>query len=450
MSEKKVLLIDDDESLRRVVEVFLQDFGIRVTTAPNGEKGLELFAQDPVPLVITDIQMEGTSGIEVLKKIKADFPETMVILITAFGTVETAVSAMKLGAFDYLTKPFSRDQLKLAVEKAFTFFDLQEENSILRARLSVESFPSIIAHSSQMRSVIGMARRVASSEATVLLLGESGTGKEVVARAIHQASERKRGAFVAVNCAAIPGELLESELFGHLRGAFTGAVRDRKGKFELADGGTILLDEVGELPMELQPKLLRVLQEREMEPVGGRLRKVDVRVIAATNRDLEESISRGKFREDLYYRLAVIPIHLPALRSRREDIAPLVEFFLKKHKNGTDFKVSERAMNCLVAYDWPGNVRELENAVERMLVLARSERVEEWDLPARIRTNQKSSGRRVLTLPESGYSLESLEKEAILEALLRNNWNQTQAASFLRVPRHVLAYRVEKYGIRKQ
>ena len=239
-------------------------------------------------------------------------------------------------------------------------------------------------------------------------------------------------------------------MFGHVRGAFTGAVRDRKGKFELADGGTILLDEIGELPMELQPKLLRVLQEREMEPVGGRLRKVDVRMIAATNRDLEESIAQGKFREDLYYRLAVIPIHLPALRSRREDIAPLVEFFLKKHKNGTDFTVSEQAMKCLVAYDWPGNVRELENAVERMLVLARSGQLEEWDLPARIRTNQKASSRRVLTLPDSGYSLETLEKEAILEALLRNNWNQTQAANFLRVPRHVLAYRVEKYGIRKQ
>lgn len=449
MPGKKVLLIDDDESLRRVVEVFLQDFGIHVTSAPTGARGLELFAHDPVPLVITDIQMEGTSGLDVLKQIKVEFPNTLVIIITAFGTVETAVKAMKLGAFDYLTKPFSRDQLKIAVEKAFTFLELQEENSLLRARLSVESFPSIIAYSTQMRSVIAMARRVAASEATVLLLGESGTGKEVVARAIHQASERKRGAFVAVNCAAIPGELLESELFGHLRGAFTGAVNDRKGKFELAEGGTILLDEVGELPMELQPKLLRVLQEREMEPVGGRLRKVNVRVIAATNRELEDSIAQGRFREDLYYRLAVIPIHLPPLRTRREDIAPLVEFFLKKHKNGTEMKVSEQAMRCLVGYDWPGNVRELENAVERMLVLARSEQVEEWELPARIRSNQKVASRRVLSLPEGGYSLETLEKEAIVEALLRNNWNQTQAANFLRVPRHVLAYRVEKYGIRK-
>lgn len=449
MSEKTALVIDDDDSLRRVVEFFLQESGIRVSSASCGKKGLQIFAREAPPLVITDIQMEGSCGLEVLQRIKADRPETMVVVITAFATVETAVRAMKMGAFDYLTKPFSRDQLKLVVEKAFAFLALREENSLLRARLSAESLPSIIAHSTKMTSVIGMARRVAASEATVLLLGESGTGKEVVARAIHQASERRSGAFVAVNCAAIPGELLESELFGHLRGAFTGAVRDRKGKFELAEGGTILLDEVGELPMELQPKLLRVLQEREMEPVGGSPRKVNVRVVAATNRDLEEAIAQGKFREDLYYRLAVIPIHLPALRARREDIPPLVDFFLKKHGNGAEIKVSDQALKRLVAYDWPGNVRELENAVERMLVLARSEQLEESDLPARIRANQQRAGRGVLSLPDTGYSLEALEKEAILEALLRNNWNQTQAAAFLQIPRHVLAYRMGKFCIRK-
>jgi DNA-binding NtrC family response regulator len=287
-----VLLIDDDDSLRRVMEYTLHEAGYRVVTASHGEQGLQLFSQEEPAVVVTDIQMPGLTGYEVLKAIKETRSATLVIVITAFGTVEKAVEAMKLGAYDYLTKPFSRDELRLVVDKAFSFRGLQEENVRLREQLSDRvDFSHLIGISDEMRQVFDIVRRVAPSEATVMITGESGTGKELVARALHFGGERRDGPFVPVNCAAIPAELLESELFGHVKGAFTGAIKDRRGKFELADGGTLFLDEVGELPVELQPKLLRALQEREIEPVGGILRKIDVRVVAATNRDLEVAMS---------------------------------------------------------------------------------------------------------------------------------------------------------------
>jgi two-component system NtrC family response regulator len=450
MTPQAVLIIDDDASLRRVIEFTLHEAGYRVLTAADGAEGLRLFALEKPPVVITDIQMPTLSGYEVLKKIKADSPGTLVIVITAFGSVERAVEAMKLGAYDYLTKPFSRDELRLVVAKALSFSGLQEENVRLREELSARvDFAHLVGISDEMQQVFDMVRRVAATEATVLISGESGTGKELIARAIHNGSERREGAFVAVNCAAIPAELLESELFGHLKGSFTGAVKDRKGKFELADGGTLFLDEVGELPVELQPKLLRALQEREIEPVGGTPRRIDVRVVAATNRDLEAAMGEGTFREDLYYRLAVIPVHLPALRQRRSDIPLLVRHFLQKHGGGAAVTVDAAALAALTAYDWPGNVRELENAVERMLILRRGEVIGEGDLPPKVRGEGKPASGGVLNLPAEGYPLEELEKEAVLEALRRNGWNQTKAAAFLRIPRHILLYRMEKFGIKR-
>ena len=453
MPRPTILLIDDDQSLRRVTEFTLHEAGYRVLTAADGGEGLRLFAQENPALVITDIQMPGLSGYEVLKKIKEQSPTALVIVITAYGTVEKAVEAMKLGAYDYLTKPFSRDELTLTVGKALAYDGLREENRKLREELSDKAdFSRLVGISESMREVFALVRKVAASEATVLIGGESGTGKELVARAIHSGSERQGGPFVAVNCAAIPRDLLESELFGHTRGAFTGAIKERKGKFEQAEGGTLFLDEVGDLPLDLQPKLLRALQEREIEPVGGTARKIDVRLVAATNRDLEAALGEGSFREDLYYRLAVIPLHLPPLRERRDDIPLLVRHFLDKHGKNPPVVCSEAALEALADYDWPGNVRELENAVERMLILRRGAGIELDDLPPKIRRPRPSAAvpvAGVLNLPEEGYPLEELEKEAVLEALRRNDWNQTRAAAFLRIPRHTLLYRMEKYEIRK-
>jgi two-component system NtrC family response regulator len=292
-----------------------------------------------------------------------------------------------------------------------------------------------------------MVRRVANTEATVLITGESGTGKELVAKSIHSLSARKDAPFIAINCAAIPRDLLESELFGHAKGAFTGAIRDKKGKFQMADGGTVFLDEVGELPLELQPKLLRSLQERVVEPVGGASsEKLDVRIVAATNIDLEEAIARGIFREDLYYRLSVIPIHLQPLRGRREDIPLLIRHFAKKHGNG-EVLFGDDVMAVLVNYPWPGNVRELENTVERLMILRQGDQIILDDLPEKLRGLSPPQKGQLINLPDDGYPLEELEREIVMEALVRNDWNQSSAARFLRVPRHVLIYRMEKYGI---
>lgn len=446
---EQVLIIEDDISLRRVLEFTLTEAGCLVRTAVSGEEGLEHFRRQPVPVVVTDIQMPGLSGYDVLKTIKAQAPETLVIVITAYGTVEKAVEAMKLGAHDYLAKPFSRDELRMVVKKAFSFVSLKKENDRLKEELASKvDFDHIIGISDEMQQVFDVICRVAVTEATVLIGGESGTGKELVARAIHNGSDRRSAPFVPVNCAAIPKDLLESELFGHVKGAFTGAVKDRKGKFEQADGGTLFLDEVGELPLELQPKLLRALQEMEIEPVGGSSLKVDVRVVTATNKDLEQEVVEGRFREDLYYRLAVVPVQLPPLRRRPGDIPLLVAHFLQKQA-GSAVKISDAALERLSSYEWPGNVRELQNVVERMLILRREETLDVADLPPKISQGGRGHSGTILNLPDEGYALEDLEKEAVLEALQRNDWVQTKAAKFLRIPRHTLIYRMEKYGIRK-
>jgi two-component system NtrC family response regulator len=449
-ASRKVLLIDDDASLRRVTEYSLHSAGFQVLSAVDGKQGLASFKADHPQVVITDIQMPGVSGYEVLQQIKAERPETVVIVITAYSSVEKAVDAMKQGAYDYLAKPFSRDELVMVVEKAFNLLGLQEENQRLRDELEHQvDFSHMVGISDGMRSVFDVVRRVAPTEAGVLITGESGTGKELIAKAIHQGGGRSKEPFIAINCAAIPANLLESELFGHVRGAFTDAVRDRTGKFEQADGGTLFLDEVGEMPMELQPKLLRVLQEMEVEPVGGTARSVDVRIIAATNQDVELAIEEGRFREDLYYRLSIIPIELPPLRERPEDIPLLIEHFLKRYSAATPITVSAAAFECLKAYPWPGNVRELQNAVERLVVLNHGEVIEPEHLPAKFCAPPSSSRSRVVELPPEGYSLEALEREVVVQALERNDWNQTRAADFLQVPRHTLIYRMEKYEIKK-
>ena len=444
----KILVIDDDSSLRRVLEYNLQQEGYLVYTAPDGETGLQLFVEREPALVITDLKMPGIDGFQVLAAIKERSPSTAVIVLTAFGAIETAVEAMKLGAFTYLTKPFNRDELKITVRKGLQLQGLTEENRLLKEELSGRAdFNSIVGTSRAMESVFSVVRKVADTEATVLITGESGTGKELVARAVHSGSSRRSGPFIAVNCAAIPKDLLESELFGHVKGAFTGAIRDKEGKFQLADGGTIFLDEVGDLPIELQPKLLRVLQERVVEQVGGTaLQKIDVRIVAATNADLEKWIADGRFREDLYYRLSVIPIKLPPLRERQDDIPLLVRYFCAKFgAPGVTF--SKQAVERLQSYGWPGNVRELENTVERLLIMREGDQIGAEELPEKIAPVAAQTAEGVLRLPPEGYPLEQLEMEAVLEALNRCDWNQTAAARFLRIPRHTLIYRMEKYNI---
>jgi len=443
----KILVIDDDNSLRRVLEYNLQEEGYEVQTASSGEEGLYWFGQSQPGLVITDMKMSGMDGLMVLKSIKERSPETLVIIITAFGTVDVAVEAMKAGALDYITKPFNRDELRLTVKKALQFSGLAEENKRLKNELSDKAdYRTIVGSSKEMEKVFDVIRKVSDTEASILIAGESGTGKELVARSIHANSSRKNAPFVAINCAAIPRDLLESELFGHVKGAFTGAVRDKTGKFQLADGGTLFLDEVGDLPVELQPKLLRALQEREVEPVGGtKAEKLDVRVLSATNLDVDKATADGTFREDLYYRLSVIPIHLPPLRDRRKDIPVLIRHFCSKH-GGEKLSFDQDALETLVRYPWPGNVRELENTVERLLIMRDSNVISLKDLPDKFLVNGAPAS-AVVKLPDEGCSLEQLEREVVVAALERNSWNQTAAARFLRIPRHTLVYRIEKYSI---
>lgn len=446
----KILIIDDDNSLRRVLEYNLQEEGYEVHAASSGEEGLYWFGQTKPDLVITDMKMTGMDGLMVLKSIKERSPETLVMIITAFGTVDVAVEAMKNGAYDYITKPFNRDELKLTVKKALQFNGLNEENKRLKSELTDKAdFRTIVGSSKEMEKVFDVIRKVADTEAAILIAGESGTGKELVARSIHVNSSRRDAPFVAINCAAIPRDLLESELFGHVKGSFTGAVKDKAGKFQLAEGGTLFLDEVGELPLELQPKLLRALQEKEVEAVGGTTtQKLDVRVVSATNLDIDKAISVGTFREDLYYRLGVIPIHLPPLRERRKDIPLLIRYFCSKH--GSDKVTFDKdALHTLVMYPWPGNVRELENTVERLLIMRNGDVIGIDELPEKFLENGVS-GSAVIKLPDEGYSLEQLEREVVVQALERNHWNQTAAARFLRIPRHTLIYRLEKYGIEVQ
>lgn len=453
-SDKSVLIVDDDDSLRRVLEYNLREDGYRVVTAADGAEGLRTFQSASVDLVLTDVRMPDMDGLDLLTRLKAIQPDLAVIVLTAHGTIDAAVEAMKLGAFDYLTKPFNRDQLKSAVRKALDVAALTTENRQLRQVVAERfSFASMIAGSRAMRAVTDTASRVAQGDTTVLLEGESGTGKELLAKAIHFHSPRSRGPFVTINCGAIPEHLLESELFGHRRGSFTGAVADRKGKFEGADGGTIFLDEIGELPVHLQVKILRVLQEHEIDKVGeSRAMKVDVRVIAATNRDLDKMIADGTFRDDLYYRLAVVSIRMPPLRERTDDIPLLVDHFLRKHADRLGRarpSVAKDVYATLNRYGWPGNIRELENVIERALVLDTDGVLGLEDLPDRLRARDQPYGKVRLELPDEGVSLEEVERELLVAALEKHGWNQTRAAAFVRITRSTLLYRMQKYNIER-
>lgn len=445
-----ILLIDDDQSLRRVIEYSLVEKGYYVRTAAGGEEGFALYEKEPFDAVITDITMPGMSGMEVLTKFRQADPGLPVIMITAYGTIESAVEAMKQGAVDYITKPFNREELHISLDRAIKMRRLERENVQLRAEvIDRYRFDSILGSSERVREVLDLAGRVAPSEATVLITGESGTGKELLAKGIHYNSTRATGAFVAVNCAAIPENLMESELFGHMKGSFTGAFRDKEGKFELADGGTLFLDEIGDLRIDLQAKILRALQERTVDRVGGvKPIPVDVRVIASTNRDLERAVKEGTFRDDLYYRLSVVILHMPPLRERKDDIPLLAEHFLKKFTKGGTVTLEPEALSLLQAYGWPGNVRELENVIERASVLKRGNSVMVADLPEKLTRTGGSAEDIILNLPDDGISLEELEKTLIIKALERQKGNQTRAAEYLRITRPTLIYRMEKFGLK--
>ena len=455
MSRKRILIVDDDDSLRWVTQAQLQQTGYDVDAAADGNGALECIRQAPPDLVITDLKMPGMSGLELLRKIRTDYPEILVIMVTAFGTVENAVEAMKAGAYDYITKPVNMDELHLIVSRGLEHLDLQEEVRVLRSSLDKKyGFETILGQSKSLLYVLDMASRAAQASSTVLIRGETGTGKELLAKAIHFNSRRKDRPFVVINSGAIPKDLLESELFGHVKGSFTGALANQKGKVELADGGTLFLDEIGEMPLELQVKLLRLIQQGEIEKLGvPGVTRVDVRIIAATHRDLQAMVEDAAFREDLYYRLAVIPLELPPLRQRAEDIPELVQnFFLKaKEKQGRpDLVLPTRLLPYFGGYTWPGNVRELENIIERIVVLARGDEITLNDLPDFLRRERPAVEALHLDLPAHGISLETVEKELIVRALDKFNGNQTHAAQYLDISRKTLIYRMEKFGLRKE
>jgi two-component system NtrC family response regulator len=448
----RVLLVDDDASLRRVVEYQLGEAGHQVRSLATGEEAVEALREGPFDLILTDLRMPGLDGIGLLERARVLCPEGVVIVITAHGDVATAVRAMQLGALDFLEKPFTRERLLVAVRKAAELRRLRDENRRLRALVQEQgAFESIIGSSPALQAALADLKLAASSDATVLILGESGTGKELAARALHLNSPRREGPFVVVNCASIPESLIESELFGHRKGAFTGATEERRGKFEIASGGTIFLDEIGELPIGLQPRLLRVLQEGEVDKVGeNQPIRVDVRVVASTHQDLEARVREGTFREDLWYRLNVVPLRLPPLRERAEDLPVLVEHFLLKHakRHGRPVpRVAPEVIDRLQRHAWPGNVRELENLLERLVVLARSDALAEADLPASMRGEGPSYGGLRVEIPASGIVLEEVERGLLREALRRSGGNQSQAARLLGISRQTLIYRIKKFGL---
>ncbi len=452
MANALILVVDDDASQRRLLEFWLKEEGYEVATAADGKTGLEIFESKSPALVISEIRMPGLSGLDLLGRIKALSPDTPVILITAFGTVADAVDAMKFGAADYVLKPVSPDELKMNVQRALEHQRLVDENRYLRDFADTAfRFENIVGASKKMRDVFDISLQVARRESTVLLTGESGTGKELLAKAIHQNSLRASKPFITINCGAIPENLIESELFGHRKGSFTGALADHTGKFETANQGTVFLDEIGELPTNLQVRLLRVIQEREIDKIGfPKPIPINVRIIAATNRDLRARIDDGQFREDLFYRLSVVAIELPPLRERRDDIPLLLQHFLRKHCERYGLAIpslTDEAVDLLTRYAWPGNVRELENVIERSVVLGQSNIIHSEHLPPQVRQAKSRVSTISLKLPDEGIDLEEIEKEILVQALERHDWNQTRAAKYLNISRKTLIYRMEKFGL---
>lgn len=453
-TDKTILLVDDDPSLRRVLTHHLSEAGYRVLTAVNGKAGLDTFTEEQVDMVITDIQMPEMSGLELLRRISVISPDVVVLVITAYGSIETAVEAMKLGAYDYITKPFNREELLLNVAKGLQYTALVRENRSLKQFIESRfSLDNMIGSSSAMRRVYALVEKVARTDLAVLITGESGTGKELIAKAIHQNSARRDGPFVVINCGAIPEGLLESELFGHRKGSFTGAYTDARGKLEAADKGTVLLDEIGDLPLTLQVKLLRVLETSEFTRVGETTtRRVDVRFLAATNRDLSKMAADGRFREDLFFRLKVVPVHLPPLRERREDIPLLADYFLKEvaqRYQRPALHFEKEVFRYFQTYSWPGNVRELKHTVERLAVIAEGDAVSINDLPENLTATTGHAANVLIQLPDDGIDLEEVEREILRQALDKHEWNQTRASQYLNITRSALIYRMQKFGLQR-
>lgn len=459
MRNESILVIDDAPEIRFSMSEVLKREGFSVDVACDGQKAIEKLENNYFDVVITDLAMPKKNGMDVLCFLKEHSPETICIIITGFGTIQGAVEAMRQGAFDYLTKPVKLEKVIVVIDKALEVRELKRENQSLRQELQyIHGFDRIVGVSKAMQEVFELVEKVAGTDSTVLITGESGTGKELIAHALHYNSKRKDRPFIPLNCAAIPEELLESELFGHEKGAFTHAINTRIGRFELANKGTIFLDEIGDMSPVLQVKLLRFLQERQFERVGGvKTIHVDVRIIAATNIDLEQAFHKGSFRDDLYYRLNVIPIHILPLKERPEDIPLLIQHFLLKFCSDKRTRVEgieKDAIRCLVAYDWPGNVRELENIIERMVILANGPMITVRDIPNSI---LKSAGQlpvansSMATLPEDGLSLNFavglLEKTLILQALDRTGWVKNQAAKLLKMNRTTLIEKMKKQNL---
>ena len=440
----KILIVDDQSSVRELLRAVLTEDGHAVETTDSGEGAVELLKTSYPDLVITDIRMPGMDGIETLQRIKSASPSTGVIMMTAYASVETAVSAMKLGAFDYITKPIDIDEVRRVVGK---WSEGSREPDEPAGGEDVAATGDVVGASDALREVLQLAHRVAESDASVLLLGESGTGKDVIAREIHRSSNRARKPLVAVNCSAIPEGLLESELFGHEKGAFTGAVRQKRGKFETADGGTVFLDEIGDMSEALQAKLLRFLQDHIVQRVGGSADvKVDVRVIAATNKDLEAEVAAGNFREDLYFRLNVVTITLPPLRERDGDVPLLIDHFLRVHapSGGKPKKMSPGAVRVAMNYDWPGNVRELENAVQRAVVLTRGETIFPEQLPAKVQAQTEGKEGALLS---GGKTMREVERDTIIKTLRQTDGNRTHAAKILGISRRTLQNKIKEFDL---
>ncbi|HKO05132.1 MAG TPA: sigma-54 dependent transcriptional regulator [Candidatus Acidoferrales bacterium] len=447
-----ILIVEDEARMRRLLELSLGEEGYTTIAAENADTGLKIVGREPVDLLLTDLKLPGMGGLELLeaaRRVRADLP---VIVMTAYGTVESAVEAMKAGASDYVLKPFSLDEIKLVVRRALDVRRLHEENRDLREALGKRyDFSGIVSQSPRMQEVLGLVERVAQTNSTVLICGESGVGKDLIAHAIHQRSRRSRGPFLKINSTAIPENLLESELFGYEKGAFTGAASSKPGKFELADGGTLFLDEIGDVPPPVQVKLLRVLQEREFERLGGtKTVKVDVRLVAATNRDLRAALEDGTFREDLYYRLNVVPINIPPLRDHREDIPALAAMFLRKFGESSGkaiLEISPAAMERLTRFHWPGNVRELENVMERAVALSPGPVLEPGDILIDEMAQKPADAAPFLP---AGMTLEQWEDEMIREAMRRAGGNKSQAARLLGLSRNALRYRLSKLGFAEE
>ena len=451
MNRHRILIVDDDSSLRRVMKMQLEEAGYQTTLASDGEEAWRILQEQQPHLVITDLRMP-TSGLELLKRITQAEMQTTVIMVTAFGSVETAVEAMKSGAYDYVTKPLDFDALTAVVNRAMERQELMDEVRTLRSALNERyGFESIVGRSKGLMRVLDQAVRVSQHDSSVLIRGETGTGKELIARAIHHNSPRRKRAFIPINCGSIPRDLVESELFGYVRGAFTGALDSKPGRIETADGGTLFLDEVGELPLEAQVKLLRVLQEGEISRLGAVTPiQVNVRVVAATHRDLAAMVDDGTFREDLYYRLAVVPLQIPPLRERREDLTELIDVLFRRARERhhlPDARLSPAVLRRLTAYRWPGNVRQLENMLERLLVLSSTDLITEADLPDELQLMATPQSALWFDLPEEGISLEAIERDLISRTLERFEGNQTHAARYLDISRRTLIYRMEKHGL---